>query len=299
MTTTRILPAALCLLALSAFQPFSPSAFSTPAAMLPAVDGWTLSSKTETYKRDNLFDIINGAADIFLACNFVEMTAVDYTKNDTNKTVTVHMYRHATPDDAFAIYSAERNPGPTFLKIGAEGYREDGLVYFLCGNYYVKITTPDNNPEFTATMEKIARALAEKIDPSPALPAMLSVFPQQDKQPRTEAYITDSFLGHKFMLPAWRATYAKDGKQYHLFIIDGKTKAGIQKLLDAYIKFNKRATKPAEGYFVMPDRFNGDIPLHWSGRHLLGVINDTGAAIDPKTLLAQFAAALPKQAGAK
>jgi len=269
------------------------------ASMLPAVDGWTLSAKTETYNRDNLFDIINGAADIFLACNFVEMTAADYTKNGTGKTITVQMYRHATPDDAFAIYSAERSPGPTFLKIGAEGYREDGLVYFLAGSMYVKITTPDNNPAFTDTMEKIARALAAKIDPASALPAMLAVFPQQDKKPQSETYITSSFLGHKFMFPAWRATYSKGGKEYHLFVIDGKTKDGIQKLLADYMKFNKRATKLAEGFFVMPDRFNGDIPMLWRGRHLLGVINDTGASIDAEALLTQLAATVARQAGLK
>jgi hypothetical protein len=227
------------------------------------------------------------------------MTAADYTKNGSDKTISVQMYRHATPDDAFAIYSAERNPGPVFLKIGAEGYRDDGLVYFLCGSHYVKLTTPDNNPEFTATMEKIARALAAKIDPAAALPAMLAAFPQQDKQPHTEACVTDSFLGHKFMPPAWRATYSTDGKQYQRFSIDGNTQAGIQKLLDDYIKFNKRPMKPAEGHFIMPDRFNGDIPLLWRGRHLLGVLNDTGAKIDPKALLDKFADALPKETDSK
>jgi hypothetical protein len=261
-------------------------------AMLPKIDGWTLSEKVETFTGDNLFDRINGAADAFLICNFVEMTTVDYTKNGADKYVTLQMYRHATPNDAFAIYSAERSPGPTFFKLGAEGYRDTGLVFFLSGSMYVKITTSDESPETAAMMEKVAQVLAAKVDPASALPAMLKVFPQENKQPLSETYIVESFLGHKFMLPAWRATYAKDGKEYQLFVIDGKTKAGIEKLLGEYAKFNKQEPAPAEGAFVMADRFNGDIAMRWRGQYLLGVINDNGAAIDANALLKQLDAAV-------
>ena len=291
----------LAILVLAAAPAAGAATAQTPkelAAMLPAIDGWTLSDKVETYNPDNLYDCIDGAADIFLACNFVEMTTLDYTKNGADKYITLQMYRHATPDDAFAIYSAERNPGPafTFLKIGAEGYRADGLLYFLSGSMYVKLTSNDKDPATAAVMEKVARALAAKIDPAAAMPAMLDAFPPQDKQPQTEARVIDSFLGHKFMLPAWSATYSKDGKQYQLFIIDGKTKAGIEKLLADYAKFNKSAPPPAEGFFVMPDRFNGDIPMLWRGRHLLGVINDTGARVETEALLNQLAGAVARQA---
>lgn len=261
-------------------------------AMLPAIDSWTLSDKVETFDRDTLFDRINGAADIFLSCNFVEMTAVDYARNGTDKYVTLHMYRHASPNDAFAIYSAERSPGSAFLKIGAEGYRDAGLVYFLSGSMYVKLTSSDHTPETSAMMEKVARALASKIDPAAALPEILKAFPPEGKQPRSETYVTDSFLGHKFMLPAWRATYNKGGKDYQLFVIEGKTKAEIQKLLEDYMKFNKQTAKPAEGSFVIPDRFNGDIPMLWRGQYLLGVINDNGAAIDASAILKNLAAAM-------
>ena len=263
-------------------------------AMLPKIDGWTLSDKVETFTSDNLFDRINGAADAFLSCNFVEMTAVDYTKNGADKYVTLQMYRHATPFDAFAIYSAERSPGPAFHKIGAEGYIDTGLVYFLSGGMYVKIMTSDESPETAAMMGKVARVLADKIDPDAALPAMSKVFPQENKQPLSETHIVESYLGHKFMLPAWEASYNKGGKEYKLFVIDGKTKAGIEKILRDYAAFNKQTDAPAEGSFVMADRFNGDIPMLWRGRYLFGVINENGADIDAGALLKQLAAAVAK-----
>lgn len=257
-------------------------------AMLPKIDGWTLSEKVETFDSDNLFDRINGAAESFLICNFVEMTAVDYTKNGTDKYVTLQMYRHATPLDAFAIYSAERAPGPAFHKIGAEGYAAAGIVNFLSGCMYVKISTSDQDPATAAMMEKVARALAAKIDPKAALPAMLKVFPAENKEPLSETYIVGSVLGHKFLRTAWRATYKKDGNEYYLFIIDGQTKAGAEKMLADYMAFNKQTGRPAEGAFIMPDRFNGDIPMLWRGRYIYAVHNDSGAKITPAALLKQL-----------
>ncbi|MDR0353932.1 MAG: hypothetical protein LBI02_11540 [Opitutaceae bacterium] len=264
----------------------------TPAelrAMLPAVDGWTLSDKTEVFNRDNLFDRINGAADVFLICNFEEMTTLDYLKDGSKTYVTLQMYRHATPADTFAIYSAERTPDMTFLDIGAEGYRAAGMVYFLSGSMYIKLMTADESAETAAMMENVARALARKIDPRAALPAMLKTFPAEGKQPRSEMYIVESFLGHKFLNSAWRAAYTKDGKEYQVFVIDGKTKAGAENMLADYLKFVKQTERPEEGLFTVRDRFNGDIPLLWRGRYLFGIINDSGAQVDAGALLAQMA----------
>ncbi|MDF9826730.1 hypothetical protein M2447_000812 [Ereboglobus sp. PH5-10] len=261
-------------------------------AMLPKIDGWTISKQVEVFTGDNLFDRINGAAEGYLKCNFAEMTSVDYTKDGTDKYVTLQMYRHATPFDAFAIYSAERSPGPAFLQIGAEGYRAAGLVHFLSGSMYVKVTTSDESPETPVMMEKVARTLAAKIDPAAALPAILKAFPRKNKRALSETYIVDSFLGHKFMLPAWSATYDKNGKDYAMFIIDGKTKAGIEKLLGDYAKFNRQKSAPQEGAFVMPDRFNGDIPMLWRGQYIFGITNDSGADIDASALLARLAEAV-------
>jgi hypothetical protein len=266
----------------------------TPAelrAMLPPADGWTLSDKVEVFNRDNLFDRINGAADAFLICNFEEMTTLDYLKDGSKSYVTLQMYRHATPDDAFAIYSAERTPDMTFMDIGAEGYRADGIVYFLSGSMYVKLSTSDESAGTAAMMEKVARALAVKIDAKAALPGLLRVFPAKDKQPRSEVYIVESFMGHKFLHSAYRASYAKDGKEYHLFVIDGKTKAGAEKMLVDYLKFSKQPENPSEGLLTVHDRFNGDIPMLWRGRYLFGLVNDSGAQVDTGALLEQVAAA--------
>jgi len=39
------------------------------------------------------------------------------------------------------MYAQERNPKHSFMSIGVQAYREEGILNFLTGTYYVKITT--------------------------------------------------------------------------------------------------------------------------------------------------------------
>ena len=253
---------------------------------LPPINGWQLSASPEVFNPENLYDRINGGADAFLACNFVEMTTVNYTKNNSEYYITLQMYRHASPADAFCIYSAERSADSEFLNIGTEGYREPAVLYFLSGSVYVKMQTHDKSEETAAVMEKIARHLAEKIDASPAFPALSTIFPKENKEPYSEVHILQSFIGHRFLHSAYRATYKKDGKEYYLFVMDGSTKEGALKMLNDYLNFTKQQITPKEGEMLtITDRYNGDVLLQWQGQYLLGVLNDEGATIDVAALL--------------
>lgn len=264
-------------------------------AYLPAIEGWSISDKVEVFDSGNLYDRINGGADAFLICNFVEMTAVDYTKNNSEVYITLQMYRHASPADAFCAYSGERSPRSDFLHIGTEAYREPAMLYFLSGSVYVKMQTHDKSPETAAAMEQIARALADKIEANPAFPDLLKAFPEADKEARSEVYIVESFLGHRFLHSAYRAAYRTGGKEYFLFILDGKTKEGAEKMLRDYLTFTKQPIAPEEGrQITLKDRYNGDIIMRWSGAFLLGVINDEGAVVDAASVLQELETAILK-----
>jgi len=90
--------------------PFCSLIAQTPDGLkswLPPVDGWTVSGEVEVFNPDNLFDRINGAAPLFLENNFREMTSMEYKKGADY--ITIQAYRHATPEDAFGMYSSERS----------------------------------------------------------------------------------------------------------------------------------------------------------------------------------------------
>ena len=55
---------------------------------------------------------------------------VEYV-NDRKASVIIDVYRHATPRDAFGIYSQERLPNANYLDTGVQGYYEKNALNVL------------------------------------------------------------------------------------------------------------------------------------------------------------------------
>ncbi len=110
------------------------------ASLFPIVPGWTVTTDTTVYTPDNLYDLIDGAADVYLSYGFTDLHLANY-RDGKGTEVRVELYRHNTPANAFGIYSQERKPDYHFISVGAQGYRDEGVLNFLAGRYYVKVST--------------------------------------------------------------------------------------------------------------------------------------------------------------
>ena len=106
----------------------------------PEIAGLKQSGEIQTFSPKTLYEYINGAADLYLACDFEELNVAEYA-NEKKASVIVEAYRHRTTRDAFGIYSQERLPDGNVLKIGAQGYIDKNILNFVHGNYYVKINS--------------------------------------------------------------------------------------------------------------------------------------------------------------
>ncbi|MDR1415492.1 MAG: hypothetical protein LBI96_06760 [Odoribacteraceae bacterium] len=286
MKTTALHIALLaCLLPLA-------SAAQTPAQLkswLPTVEGWTISENAEVFNPENLFNRINGAAPLYIENNFREMTSLEYTRGDTY--ITIQAYRHATPEDAFGMYAAERSPDLTAYPIGGEAQGDDASLSFFAASIYVKMwSNGEDNPG--ETIREIATALARAIDPSPGYPAPLRAFPAAGKAPCSEAYTTANFLGHEFLKNVYSATYRRDGGQYQLFLVDAPDAAAARAILEKYFAFTKQQDPLAEGELLVKDRYNGEIPLLWRGSRVAGVFADAPLP-DARDILKGLLDALP------
>ncbi|MDR1203636.1 MAG: hypothetical protein LBL58_18665 [Tannerellaceae bacterium] len=244
---------------------------------LPIVPDWTIDNETEVFDPDNLFDRINGAAPLFLENNFREMTSMEYKKGDDY--ITIQAYRHATPEDAFGMYSSERSSDLAFLPIGGEAQGDDKNLYFFSGCIYVKMWTNSNDP-VVESIRTIGKSLAEKIDPKAGYPSIMNLFPKENKLPYSEAYVTSSYIGHEFLKSVYHANYENaEGQSFQLFVIDGKSKEGAQAILNDYFAFTSQATDYQEGTLTIKDRYNGDIPALWKGQYIIGIYNENGELI--------------------
>src|SRR3972149_657216 len=91
------------------------------ASLLPrlAKRSWTAAEPARTFGPENLYEEIDGGAELFLPFGFRDLTVgfVSPAGNDKAE-VRLELFRHETPRDAFGVYSQHRFPGQEVIRGG-------------------------------------------------------------------------------------------------------------------------------------------------------------------------------------
>ena len=240
-------------------------------ALLPNVDGWTISESVEVFDAENLFDRINGAAPLFIENNFREMTSMEYLKVDDY--ITIQAYRHENPEDAFGMYTSERSTGLEHFRIGGEAQGNKESIYFFAGNIYVKMWG-SSSEDISLTLQTIAKKFADNIKLNADYPPIIKAFPDKEKIPYSESYITSNFIGHTFLNGVFNVKYKKDEQSFMAFVINAKTNDKAKDIISKYLSFTRQTLDINEGTMIIKDRYNGDIPILWKGCYIFGLIPD-------------------------
>jgi hypothetical protein len=249
-----------------------PTLGSADDGLFPSLSGWSITPGEKVYVPANLWDLIDGAAELFLSYGFVDLNLAEY-RNAAGTDVRVELYRHSSKSNAFGIYSAERNPDYTFLDVGTQGYIEDEVLNFLCGPYYVKITSHRPGQEGRDAMTLIARKIEEHLGEPRAWPAPLALFPDEGRQVNTEGYIAENFLGYRCLHSAYVCQFEAEGT-FQMFIVQLETGEQAREMMDAYLKaVHQEPPSNADGPCIVTDPHNGIVRLLLHGKYLCGVLN--------------------------
>lgn len=213
----------------------------------PDLEGWTRDGDTEIYTPETLFDYINGGADLYLAYDFEELATQSYDSGP-DRSITVDIYRHGTPNDGFGIYSQEKSPESTFLPVGAQGYYDKGVLNFFKGRYYVKIMAFGIGTDEVHVLSPLAGTIADKLDGTVEMPRVLDCLPDKAKLGRSERYIAQDFLGHSFLHSAFVADYevlrGNRAIPFQMFIIEAADEAGAREMIAKYREHAKTDPPP-------------------------------------------------------
>jgi hypothetical protein len=83
---------ALFLFGLASVSPLS----AAMPSVFPPINGWVKTGEIQTFSPDNLYEYINGAADLYLKYEFQELQVAEYQGSE-KASITVEVYRHKTP----------------------------------------------------------------------------------------------------------------------------------------------------------------------------------------------------------
>lgn len=252
--------------------------------IFPDVIGWKRSAQIQTFSPKTLFEYIDGAADLYLTYDFEELKVAEY-QNEKKASVTVDVYFHKTPTNAFGIYSQERLADANFIDVGAQGYVESNVLNFLTGPYYVKISSYNTGAEDQEILLTFAKKVTESLGEKGSLPSILSSFPEEGKKRNSEKFITKNFLGYSFLHSAFITDYEVSGKKFKLFVIEGMDQKDCRDMVQKYLEQTGNTKKNiVEGFYTISDPYHGEIEFYWKGKFICGALNLTDASLRSKYL---------------
>lgn len=126
----------------------------------PKIDSWKTKVIKEVHTPDNLWDLINGGAEVFVAHGFVDLHRADYIKKKEGCMVHVEVYRFAPGNNANEMFAQENSPDYEHIDLGKGAYIMEGILNFITGNYYVKLYSNDQGEAVQDALMLIASEVA-------------------------------------------------------------------------------------------------------------------------------------------
>lgn len=246
--------------------------------IFPDIEGLERDGKPQIFTAQNLFEYINGAAEVYLSYGFQELAVMNYD-NDQEQSITIEIYRHSSSNNGFGIYSQEKPLESTFLSIGVQGYYEPGVLNFFKGDYYVKLLSFGLGDKDRSILVKIGEEVAEKLPGETDFPKTILCFPEKGKVKNSERYISKNFLGHSFLHSAFVADYELEKDKYRVFIIETADTSAAKEMINKYLKLlEKNEVSPSieKGVYRFQDPYfstKGIMNLKKSGRFIWGLFS--------------------------
>lgn len=124
------------------------------------IDGWKAGGKDKIYNRQTLFDYIDGGAEVYLTYSFQEAFVRRFEKKD-NPFITVEIFDMEKPEDAFGIFTFERDGEDIGIGQGSE--YADGLLRFWKDHFFISIFTEEESDSTKETIHELARSIDQAI----------------------------------------------------------------------------------------------------------------------------------------
>lgn len=243
-----------------------------------AVAGWEQDGDVVQYTAENLYEYIDGEAELYHAYDFQQLATVAYFKTSPEDSfMTVNVYDMGNPINAFGVYSNYRYPGYDFQTIGAEAMVSEYDIKFYQDRYFVDISLADESPVLQQGGVQIANAISNLIGTGKKEPALLALLPKTDQVEKTLRYVKTGMLNQAFLPGGIEAKYTVANNEVTGFLVmfdsPEQVDAGYKALIDFYLK-DQDSPEPVdglgEGGVALTSEYQGCVLLGTKGPYLYG-----------------------------
>lgn len=174
-----------------------------------APEGWALAESVLMFTADNLYERIDGRAELYHSYDVVSLTTATFDRDgDIGDFIELSVYDMGNPANGFGIFSVERYPGEQALDLGRLSYRSDANVYVWKGRFYVVVVTSNLTEELGGLSREIARKVTSALPDSGEPVWGLSAFPEENLIRDSIQYYNTDALGLDFMAKTFTAKYS-------------------------------------------------------------------------------------------
>jgi hypothetical protein len=236
-----------------------------PEDLLPAsgaVAGWERTGEVGVYLSDNLFDYMDGQAELFFVYRFERLAVQEYQRGDEGPII-VEVYQVASPADAYGLFSFYATGEP--MDLGASGAVEPGrLISFWQGRFYARVFAYGEAEQ--ESLSALARQVAAGMPEEKELPELVTRLPQENLVPGSARFFHQKlsldnliWLGDENILNlseqtnAVLAVYTYDGTKAQLLAVeypDAATAEAARAVLEGSSLENLSAAGQSARYLV-------------------------------------------------
>ncbi len=130
-----------------------------PESSLP---GWKLDATPETAQGIQLYQLINGGAEIYMQSGFKRAVFASYGDAE-GKIINLEIYEMASQKSAMEIHQKKISPEGRKVDIGADAVLEDYYLNFHRGPFQVTLSEYDAKQKTIPMLLDMARVVAQRI----------------------------------------------------------------------------------------------------------------------------------------
>ncbi|MBI3814490.1 MAG: hypothetical protein HY279_08505 [Nitrospinae bacterium] len=221
---------------------------------------WKSEGGIKCYKGEELFNYIDGGAELFHDYGFKKACVRDYQKirsEDLSYNYTVEIYEMENSQKAFGVYSINREG--EHPQLGQEAAYQEGFLNIWKGRYYIRIFTPQKGTDIQKDILFLGEKAVSQIKDTGEMPYLLKYVPTSAVKDKTVSFYQMGplnnifFLSHENIL---NLTGEEEGITFLLPVVKENVRIIIIRYPD-FSRAKESMENVAKGYFSQPPSSTG------------------------------------------
>lgn len=276
-----------------------PAAPGEDALALPP--GLEALSTPETFNPGNLYDKIDGKAELYVSAGFVELHCQRFKLKDApDQWFEWFVYDMGNLPQAFSVFSTQRRAEAQPLDLTEFAYRTRNALYFVCGRNYVEaIASSPADPLMSAMRALASRFVAANPPGASRLPEMAILSADNLVPGSSELQVSDAFGFDRFK-NVFTAQYKVGESSIMGFVTSCSNAETATRLNDAYRAFliengGKAVPLPPDTGLGQAVEIMGGIEIIFCRGNFVAGVHSAPALAPAEQLAAQLQARLPQR----